>query len=89
MIDIQSLTLDECYQLNLELVDRINFLETQKQILMQNNFSRGDVVEFDHPESGTLRGIITRVNKRTVSVDGFSGEVKYKIPFELIRKSEP
>src|SRR3712207_332505 len=66
-IDIDKLTEAELIDLNYRIVERLRFLHQMKAHAKMLEFKIGDRVAF-HAEGGTIVGILTRYNKRTVTV---------------------
>ena len=50
-----------------------------------SKWRRGDRVEFDHPDRGTLQGTAIRINKRTITVDTDNGGRGWLVPYHLAR----
>lgn len=67
-IDIDRLTEAELIDLNRRIVARLKFLHDMRQHAHMLDFSIGEGVSFQ-PDSGPLRfGVITKYNRKTVSI---------------------
>lgn len=67
-IDINELTEAELIDLNRRVVERLRFLQQMRAHAVMLTFSVGDKVRFDPKNEPPVFGIITRYNKKTVSV---------------------
>lgn len=67
-INIDTLTETELIDLNHRIVQRLRFLREARAHTKMMEFSVGDNVSFQPEGSETLMGVITRYNKKTVSV---------------------
>ena len=67
-IDIDRLTEAELVDLNHRIVERLRFLEQMRAHARMLEFSIGDRVCFESGSHGLIEGILTRYNKRTVTV---------------------
>lgn len=73
-IDINGLTEAELVDLNHRIVERLRFLHQARAHSRMLEFSVGDRVSF-HPDGrGPLFGVLTRYNKKTVTVVTDHGE---------------
>ena len=73
-IDIDSLSEEELIALNHKVVARLRFLHQMRSHSAMLGFRIGERVRF-HPEGGAVVfGILTRYNKKTVTVVTDSGE---------------
>lgn len=68
MIDIDALTETELRDLNHRIVERIRLIQQMKAHKAMMNFSVGEKVKFRATSGEIIRGIITRYNRKTVSV---------------------
>jgi hypothetical protein len=74
LIDIDALTEAELVDLNHRIVERLRFLHQMKSHRQMLDFSIGDRVMFQPAGRAAVVGIITRYNKKTVTVVTDAGE---------------
>ena len=67
-IDIDKLTESELFDLNHRIVARLRFLDQMRAHAEMLEFKIGDRVAFKPPGHGQLEGMLTRYNKKTVTV---------------------
>jgi hypothetical protein len=67
-IDIDHLTEAELIQLNRRIVERLRFLQQMRAHARMLDFNVGDRVSFQPDGQPVLTGVITRYNKKTVTV---------------------
>src|ERR1700758_1306666 len=67
-IDIDSLSEAELVDLHHRIVERLRFLEQMRAHARMLDFSIGDRGCFESGSHGLIEGILTRYNKRTVTV---------------------
>jgi hypothetical protein len=67
-IDIDRLSEAELVDLHHRIVERLRFLEQMRAHACMLEFSIGDRVCFESGSHGLIEGILTRYNKRTVTV---------------------
>jgi hypothetical protein len=67
-IDIDQLTEAELIDLNHRIVERLRFLNQMRAHIEMLEFKIGDRVTFQPPGQGQLEGMLTRYNKKTVTV---------------------
>jgi hypothetical protein len=73
-IDIDQLTEAELIDLNHRIVERLRFLDQMRAHVEMLEFKIGDRVSFQPPGQGQLEGMLTRYNKKTVTVITDSGQ---------------
>jgi len=84
-IDIDGLSEPELIDLNNRVVERLRFLHQARAHSRMLEFSVGDRVSF-HPEgSEPLLGVLTRYNKKTVTVITEQGQ-RWNVSPSLLRK---
>jgi len=84
-IDINGLSESELIDLNNRIVERLRFLHQARAHSRMLEFSVGDRVSF-HPEgSEPLLGVLTRYNKKTVTVITEQGQ-RWNVSPNLLRK---
>jgi len=67
-IDIDQLTEAELIDLNNRIVARLRFLNQMRAHVDMLEFKIGDRVTFQPPGHGPVEGMLTRYNKKTVTV---------------------
>jgi hypothetical protein len=87
-IDIDKLTEAELTDLNHRIVERLRFLQQMRSHARMLEFSIGDRVEFQPDGHPLVVGILTRYNKKTVTVVTASGQRWNVAPQFLRRASE-
>jgi len=87
-IDIDKLTEAELIDLNNRIVQRLRFLHEMRSHARMLEFSIGDRVEFQPDGHPVVVGMLTRYNKKTVTVVTSSGQRWTVAPQFLRRASE-
>ena len=85
-IDIDKLNEDELIDLNNRIVARLRFLNQMRAHSQMLDFRIGDRVTFQPEGRPALSGIITRYNKKTVTVITDSGQ-HWNVAPALLRKA--
>jgi len=85
-IDIDQLTEDELIDLNHRIVARLRFLNQMRAHSQMLDFRIGDRVTFQPEGRSALFGIITRYNKKTVTVITDGGQ-QWNVAPGLLRKA--
>ena len=67
-IDIDQLSEAELIDLNNRIVARLRFLQQMRAHVEMMEFKIGDRVTFQSPGQGPVEGMLTRYNKKTVTV---------------------
>ena len=67
-IDIDRLSEPELIDLNRRIVERLRMLQTLRSHQQMMKFSVGQRVRFEPPGHGVLEGMITRYNRKTVTI---------------------
>ena len=67
-IDIDRLSEPELIDLNRRIVERLRMVQTLRSHQQMMKFSVGQRVRFEPPGHGVLLGMITRYNRKTVTV---------------------
>ena len=73
-IDIDNLTEAELIDLNNRIVERLRFMHQARSHKRMLDFKIGDRVSFQPEGRGTIFGVLTRYNKKTVTVITETGE---------------
>lgn len=73
-IDITSLSEDELVDLNRRIVERLRFLSQTRAHHKMLEFKVGDRVSFKPDDRPALCGVLTKYNKKTVTVLTDNGE---------------
>ncbi|MGR8940681.1 MAG: hypothetical protein ACU83V_09985 [Gammaproteobacteria bacterium] len=84
-IDIDKLSESELVDLNRRIVERLRFLHQMRAHTTMLEFSLGDKVCFEPGNEPPVFGIITRYNKKTVSVLAEDGR-KWTVSPQYLRK---
>ncbi len=84
-IDIDQLNESELIDLNRRIVERLRFLNQMRAHSSMLAFSIGDKVCFAPDNEAPIFGIITRYNKKTVSILAEDGR-KWTVSPQLLRK---
>jgi len=88
-IDIDTLTEAELVDLNNRIVQRLRFLREARSHKRMLDFKIGDRVSFQPEGRGVLVGILTRYNRKSVTVITEAGERWNVAPHFLHRVVEP
>lgn len=86
-IDIDRLTEAELVDLNNRIVARLRFLAQMRSHAEMLEFSIGDRVSFHPPGRTPKVGVLTRYNKRTVTVITDTGE-QWNVAPAYLRRAE-
>jgi hypothetical protein len=73
-IDITTLSEDELIDLHRRITERLRFLSQTRAHHKMLEFKVGDRVSFKPDDRPALRGVLTRYNKKTVTVITDNGE---------------
>ena len=84
-IDIDGLTEAELVNLNNRIVERLRFLHQARSHKRMLDFAIGDRVSFEPEGRGMVVGILTRYNKRTVTVITETGE-RWNVAPHVLRR---
>ena len=87
-IDIDQLTEAELIDLNHRIVERLRFLDQMRAHVEMLEFKIGDRVTFQHPGQGQLEGMLTRYNKKTVTVITDTGQ-RWNVSPILLSRIKP
>jgi hypothetical protein len=69
MIDLTRLTEDELLDLNRRIVERLQLLRSARQLVELARFTVGMRVEFTTDDGRILQGEITKLNRKTATID--------------------
>ena len=86
-IDIDRLTEEELIDLNNRIVERLRFLNQMRSHARMLEFKIGDRVSFQPDGRSALRGMVTRYNRKTVTVITDGGE-RWNVGPALLRRVE-
>lgn len=87
-IDIDKLSEEELIDLNHRIVERLRFLSQMRAHSKMLDFRIGDRVTFQPEGRPPLIGMLTRYNKKTVTVITDSGQ-HWNVAPGLLRKATP
>ena len=68
LIDIDKLTESELVDLNRRIVERLRLMQQMRAHKAMMNFSVGERVQFCSTAGETIRGVIIRYNRKTVTI---------------------
>jgi len=85
-IDIDKLTEAELIDLNNRIVERLRFMNQMRAHGQMLNFKIGDRVSFQPEGRALVTGMLTRYNKKTVTVITDSGE-RWNVAPRLLRRT--
>jgi len=86
-IDIGKLTEAELIDLNNRIVERLKFLELKRAHARMLEFRIGDRVTFEPEGRSSVEGMLTRYNKKTVTVVTEDGQ-RWNVSPGLLSKTE-
>ena len=84
-LDLDGLSEPELIDLNNRIVERLRFLNQARAHSRMLEFSVGDRVSFHSEGSEPLLGVLTRYNKKTVTVITEQGQ-RWNVSANLLRK---
>lgn len=87
-IDIDQLTEAELIDLNHRIVERLRLLDQMRAHVEMLEFKVGDRVTFQPPGQDRLEGMLTRHNKKTVTVITATGQ-KWNVSPVLLSRAKP
>ncbi|MFL5289365.1 MAG: mechanosensitive ion channel domain-containing protein [Rhodopila sp.] len=85
-IDIDRLTEAELIDLNHRIVARLRFLHQMRAHAEMLEFKIGDRVTFQSPGQGQIEGMVTRYNRKTVTVITDDGR-QWNVSPQLLSKA--
>jgi len=80
---IEDMTLDQLYEMNAIICERIDYLRAKKEQDAIQQLHLGSEVSFKTQSGETLFGIVIKINKKTVGVI-VDGKHQYKIPPSML-----
>lgn len=86
--EIDELTEEQLIELNRKIVARLRFLEQMRAHGAMMRFNIGQRVSFDDANRLPVAGILTRYNKKTVTVISDDGR-RWNVSPGLLRNPEP
>ncbi len=84
-VDIDNLSYDELFELHERVVRRLRYIADLRVRSTLERFSIGDRVKFDDGRGRTLAGVVSRVNRKTLSIDTRKGAYKGVPPFAILQ----
>ncbi|KFG69446.1 hypothetical protein [Microvirga sp. BSC39] len=87
-IDIDQLTEAELIDLNHRIVERLRFLDQMRAHVEMLDFKIGDWVTFQPTSQGPFEGMLTRYNKKTVTVITDIGQ-RWNVSPTLLSRIKP
>ena len=85
-IDIDRLSEAELVDLNHRVVERLRFLQQMRAHAEMLEFSIGDRVSLSHRGHGVVEGMLTRYNRKTVTVIADGGR-QWNVSPSLLRRA--
>ena len=76
-MNVEKLSLEQLFKLNKRIIERIEYLQSLKTRAHLDRFEVGDQVSFPS-EGHQIKGVVIRVNKKTVSIK--TNEGSWRIP---------
>jgi len=86
-IDLDHLTEIELVELNHKIVARLRFLADARAHAAMMRFNRGDRVSFSPPDRPAVTGVLTRFNKKSVTVISDDGH-QWNVAPSVLHKAE-
>lgn len=87
-IDIDRLSEPELIDLNRRIVERLRMVQTLRSHQQMMKFSVGQRVRFEPPGHGALVGMITRYNRKTVTMIANDGG-QWNVAPTMLRLADP
>lgn len=87
-IDIDQLTEAELIDLNHRIVERLRLLDQMRVHVEMLEFKIGDRVTFQPPGQEQLEGMLTRYNRKTVTVITETGQ-RWNVSPTLVSRAKP
>ncbi|HYZ62650.1 MAG TPA: hypothetical protein VE650_09355 [Acetobacteraceae bacterium] len=87
-IDIDKLTEAELIELNHRIVARLRLIAQMRAHVGMMEFRVGERVAFDPPGHGRVEGVLTRYNKKTVTVLTEDGR-QWNVSPQLLSRADP
>lgn len=85
---LASMTEADLIDLNRRIVERLKMMQVLRSHQQMMQFSVGQRVCFDSPNSGTVIGIITRYNRKTVTLLADDG-AQWNVAPGFLRAADP
>ncbi len=87
-IDIDQLTEAELVDLNRRIVERLKFLEQMRAHSEMLEFSVGDRVTFTPDRRGPVTGVLSKYNRKTVTVISDDGQ-RWNVSPSFLQRTGP
>lgn len=87
-VNIDKLSEKELIELNNKIIERLRFLSQMRSHAQMMKFNIGDRVTFQPEGRAAIFGMLTRYNKKTVTVITDDGQ-RWNISPSLLRKEKP
>ena len=65
---IKRLSEEDLLLLNRMIVERLQLIDQAKSTALMANFTKGDRVGFQAPDGKSLKGVVLKLNKKTISI---------------------
>ena len=86
-IDFEKFSIKELIALNHKLVSHIRFREKNECITEMAKFNPGDKVYFEDEEGETIRGVVVRINQKSITLHT-DDHRKWRVSPQLLRKQK-
>ena len=86
-IDINNLSYDELLQLNRRIIDRLKHMDALNNLMQVHEFQVGEVVHFTDQGGRGIQGVVSRLNKKSVSIVTPTGE-NWKVSPQFLKKAK-
>ena len=84
---LNKLSRDELVTINRAVVKRIRMIDEARRMMANAAFNRGDYVSWKDMDGAEHRGFVTRVNKKTISVQEVDDpDSIWRIPASFLKK---
>lgn len=83
---INNMTIEDLIELNSRIVKRIKHLRDLQNIQLSLSLNVGDFVSFDGRSRGLMKGVITKINRKTAKVD-VNGQI-WNVSLTLLEKTK-
>lgn len=86
-INLESMSNEQLRTLNHSIVAILNGRRQLDTLKKLSKFNIGDRVQFES-DSGNVKGVVIRVNKKTISIDAFDPPGQWRVAPSFLKKIE-